>query len=177
MAELCLDTLESEVGKILLVANDGYLCALEFADCEPRLMQSLQQRYGSISLKAVSNPLGFSHKLRAYLQGDCNSLASIPVNPGGTTFQQRVWAALREIPPGCTQSYRELAEKVDRPKAYRAVGMANSQNPIAIVIPCHRVIGANGRLTGYAGGLERKQWLLQHEQLHSKTSQQLSLLT
>ena len=85
------------------------------------------------------------------------------VKTGGTAFQKAVWAALRAIPAGETRSYSQLAAAIGSPKAVRAAGLANGQNPIAVVVPCHRVIGANGTLTGYAGGLERKRWLLAHE--------------
>ncbi len=87
----------------------------------------------------------------------------LPLAPRGTEFQRKVWAALRRIPPGETLSYGEIAAAVGRPTASRAVGAANGRNPLAIVVPCHRVVGANGQLTGYAGGLDRKRWLLQHE--------------
>ena len=83
----------------------------------------------------------------------------------GTAFQQAVWQALTEVPFGQTQSYSDIAHALNNPKAVRAVGAANGKNPISIIVPCHRIIGANGKLTGYAGGLERKQWLLEHEGL------------
>jgi methylated-DNA-[protein]-cysteine S-methyltransferase len=83
----------------------------------------------------------------------------------GTVFQQRIWEALKAIPYGTTMSYGELAQQIGQPKASRAVGLANGRNPISIIVPCHRVIGANGKLTGYGGGIERKQWLLNHERL------------
>jgi methylated-DNA-[protein]-cysteine S-methyltransferase len=102
-------------------------------------------------------------RLRAYFAGDLAVLDTIPADPGGTPFQARVWAELRKIPVGSTVSYSELARRADTPDAVRAVGAANGRNPVPIVIPCHRVIGANGTLTGYGGGLDRKQWLLVHE--------------
>ncbi|HET8842556.1 MAG TPA: methylated-DNA--[protein]-cysteine S-methyltransferase, partial [Ktedonobacteraceae bacterium] len=101
--------------------------------------------------------------LRAYLAGDPRSLDAIPVDTGGTAFQQQVWSALRSIPLGTTTTYGELAASLGKPKAYRAVGATNALNPIAIVLPCHRVVGADASLTGYAGGLHRKDWLLRHE--------------
>ncbi|WP_110665051.1 methylated-DNA--[protein]-cysteine S-methyltransferase [Salinicola halophilus] len=101
-------------------------------------------------------------QLQAYFAGELQRF-ELPLAPRGTDFQQRVWHALATIPWGETRSYRELAVAIDRPTASRAVGMANGRNPLAIVVPCHRVIGTNGTLTGYAGGLERKRWLLQHE--------------
>jgi methylated-DNA-[protein]-cysteine S-methyltransferase len=101
--------------------------------------------------------------LRAYFDGDLDALAKIPVAPEGTAFQLRVWEELRRIPVGSTWSYRQLAESIGRPAAVRAVGLANGRNPVAIVVPCHRVIGADGTLVGYGGGLPRKRWLLEHE--------------
>jgi methylated-DNA-[protein]-cysteine S-methyltransferase len=102
-------------------------------------------------------------RLGDYFAGDLDALADIPVNPGGTPFQRSVWSALRRVAPGQTVAYRDLARAIGAPAAVRAVGAANGANPIAIVIPCHRAIGADGSLTGYAGGLERKRWLLAHE--------------
>lgn len=127
------------------------------------MLKLLQKRYGSCDFQEVENPQGFSSLIQAYLQGDRYSLKNLPIETGGTPFQQQVWLALQTIPWGTTISYGELAAKINKPTAYRAVGLANSLNPIAIVIPCHRVIGANNLLTGYAGGLERKRWLLDHE--------------
>ena len=127
------------------------------------MMRLLQRRYGPVHLVEATDPHGFSSQLRAYLAGDYHCLDTIPVSTGGTAFQQEVWNALRAIPPGTTTTYGELAAKLGRPTAYRAVGGTNALNPIAIVLPCHRVVGADAALTGYAGGLERKQWLLRHE--------------
>jgi methylated-DNA-[protein]-cysteine S-methyltransferase len=101
--------------------------------------------------------------MRAYLAGRLDALDGLPVDAGGTPFQALVWAALRTIPPGQTWSYKALAERIGRPAAVRAVGLANGANPVGIVVPCHRVIGAGGSLTGYGGGLPRKRWLLEHE--------------
>lgn len=101
--------------------------------------------------------------LRAYFDGDLAALARIPVAPEGTPFQLRVWEELRRIPVGATWSYRELAERIGQPTAVRAVALANARNPVAIAIPCHRVIGSDGTLVGYGGGLPRKRWLLEHE--------------
>jgi methylated-DNA-[protein]-cysteine S-methyltransferase len=104
--------------------------------------------------------------LNAYFAGELDALNDVPVATGGTEFQRKVWRALRMIPAGATMSYGELAAKIGRPSASRAVGAANGSNPVAIVVPCHRVIGANGTLTGYGGGLPRKRWLLDHERKH-----------
>lgn len=163
MTELLIDKIDSEIGEILVVCDGENLCAIDFAGYEPRLKRLLEKRYGSVTLIEQTNPLGFSDRIQAYLDGNYNSVDAIPVSTGGTPFQQQVWSVLRTIPPGTAISYGQLAAKLGRTTAYRAVGMANSLNPVAIVLPCHRVIGANLNLTGYAGGLERKRWLLQHE--------------
>ncbi|MDJ0702582.1 MAG: methylated-DNA--[protein]-cysteine S-methyltransferase [Leptolyngbyaceae cyanobacterium MO_188.B28] len=161
--ELLMDRVDSELGQILVVCDHHQLCALDFGDDEDRLKTLLNRRFGEIILRPATNPLGVSDRIRAYLAGEYDSLNGIPVNPGGAPFQQKVWSALCAIPCGEVLSYGELAAKIGQPTASRAVGMANSRNPIAIVIPCHRVIGANASLTGYAGGIERKRWLLEHE--------------
>ena len=101
-------------------------------------------------------------QLRAYFDGRLREF-TLPLAPAGTPFQQRVWSALRTIPYASTWSYGQLAHAVGSPGSARAVGAANGRNPLAIVVPCHRVIGADGSLTGYAGGMSRKQWLLAHE--------------
>ncbi len=163
MTKLFIDKIDFEAGTILLVSDGESLCALDFVGYEARMMRLLQKRYGHVDLIERTNPQGFSHRIQAYLAGDYGSVDKILVSMGGTPFQQRVWLALRTIPLGEVVSYGQLAVKLGKPTAYRAVGMANSLNPIAIALPCHRVIGANADLTGYAGGLERKRWLLQHE--------------
>ncbi len=126
-------------------------------------MKLLHARYGRVRLREATDPLGFSSRMRAYLAGDLGCVNRIPVNTGGTAFQRQVWSALRVIPPGTVLSYGELAARLGKSTAYRAVGVTNALNPIAIVVPCHRLVGASGALTGYAGGLERKRWLLEHE--------------
>lgn len=163
MKELAIDTVSSAIGDILVITDEANLCAVEFGDCRSRIMRFLENRFSQIKLNSVENPLGISERIQAYLQGEYNSLDEIPISLGGTTFQQQVWLMLRTIPVGTVLTYGQLAEQLGKPTASRAVGFANSQNPISIVLPCHRVIGANGQLTGYAGGLERKRWLLTHE--------------
>jgi methylated-DNA-[protein]-cysteine S-methyltransferase len=161
--KLLLDRFESVLGNILLVSDGERLCAMDYADYEHRMLRLLRRHYSEFQLREASNPQGFSSVIRAYFAGDLACINRIPVHTGGTAFQQQVWAALRAIPLGRTFTYGELANKLGKPAAYRAVGMTNALNPIAIVVPCHRLVGANGALTGYAGGLERKRWLLQHE--------------
>ena len=111
-----------------------------------------------MTLERHPNFGGFAETIRAYFDGDLHALDAVSVESAGTPFQQLVWKALRSVGPGRTATYGEIAETLGKPGASRAVGLANSKNPIALVVPCHRIIGANGALTGYAGGLERKQW-------------------
>lgn len=110
-----------------------------------------------------ADPHGLTTAIAAYFSGDLHAIDEISVATAGTAFQRTVWRALRDIPCGTTISYGELARRIGKPDAVRAVGTANGANPIGVVVPCHRVIGANGTLTGYGGGLHRKRWLLDHE--------------
>ena len=160
---LAVDRIESPAGPIVLVANAIGLVAADFGEPEDRLWEMLRRRFGAVEIKPVSDPLGAATAMRAYLAGRLDALDPLPVDAGGTPFQQECWAALRTIPAGTTWSYRQLAMRIGRPAAVRAVGLANGANPVGIVVPCHRVIGADGSLTGYGGGLERKRWLLEHE--------------
>lgn len=155
--------LECPAGTIRMAVRERSLCALGFHDRWSRLERALRRRFPGLELRP-SGALGdFVDPLRAYFAGDFAALESVPVDLGGTPFQREVWAALRRIPCGRTVSYRDLARSIGAPSAVRAVGTANGANPVSIVVPCHRVIGADGRLTGYGGGLERKRWLLAHE--------------
>jgi methylated-DNA-[protein]-cysteine S-methyltransferase len=163
MKELFVDYIPSPIGKIIIVVDGDKLCSLDFEDYTERMMKLLKRRYAEVRLKQVDDPHGFSARIKNYFAGDYESLTAIPVNTGGTPFQQQVWTALREIPVGQTVAYSQLAARIGKPTAARAVGMTNSLNPVAIVLPCHRVVGCNASLTGYAGGVDRKQWLLRHE--------------
>jgi methylated-DNA-[protein]-cysteine S-methyltransferase len=160
---LLIDRVDSPLGTILIVADGEHLCALDFADCETRVTARLEARYGRYRLTNAADPLGISSRIRAYLTRDFAALDDIPVSAGGTAWERRVWSALRAIPAGTTVSYGDLARCLGCPGGSRAVGAANARNPVAIVVPCHRLIGIGGRLAGYAGGLDRKRWLLQHE--------------
>ena len=161
---LTLDRIATPVGEVLLVTDDaGAVRALDFVDYEERLTRLLRRHYGEVALGAGRAPEAVRAAVAAYFAGDTRALDGLTVTTGGTEFQREVWAALRAIPAGETRSYGQLAAAIGRPKAVRAAGLANGQNPIAVIVPCHRVIGANGTLTGYAGGLERKKWLLAHE--------------
>lgn len=161
-ATLYIDRMTSPIGQIVMASDGEALCALDFADFEDRLRNRLHSRYGALTFREGIQPT-WRDRLQDYLHGHLHSLDDIPVNTGGTSFQQQVWLALRRIPVGTVLTYGQLAIQLERPTASRAIGMANALNPVAIVLPCHRVIGANGSLTGYAGGLHRKQWLLHHE--------------
>jgi methylated-DNA-[protein]-cysteine S-methyltransferase len=164
---LTIDRLESPIGTLLLVCNDeGRLYALEFEDHEPRMMRLLKRYHGEVTLVPGKVPTALRGALARYFAGDTTPIDGIAVAAsGGTAFQRTVWAALRRIPAGTTLSYGALAATIGHPTAMRAVGAANGANCLAIVVPCHRVIGANGTLTGYASGLPRKRWLLAHEGL------------
>lgn len=121
--ELYIDRLPSEIGDLLLVSDGASICALDFADYEARLLALLKKRFAAVTLTPCPNPQGFSDRLRAYLEGNLHSFDQVPINPGGTAFQQRVWLGLRQIPAGTVASYAELAAKVGKPTAYRAVGL------------------------------------------------------
>jgi methylated-DNA-[protein]-cysteine S-methyltransferase len=153
----------SPIGRITLAARDGRLCALEFTERWPRRRAALAARFGEIELRRAVDPGGAVSALAAYFAGDVGALARVRVDPGGTAFQRRVWRALRRLPPGRTASYGELARAIGAPAAARAVGAGNGANPVALVIPCHRVVRGDGALGGYAGGVRRKRWLLAHE--------------
>jgi methylated-DNA-[protein]-cysteine S-methyltransferase len=161
--QLQIDRVETPIGEVVVVANTEALVALDFVDCKARMDGYLATRFGAVQLKEIADPAGFSARVRAYFSGVLDALDDAPVQPGGTSFQREVWHALRSIRVGETTSYGKLAQRLGRASAARAVGGANALNPIALAIPCHRVIGADGSLTGYAGGVERKHWLLRHE--------------
>ena len=157
------DRIETPIGTMTLLARDGVLLLLEFEDAADRVAREMKLRFGTDDVQPADDPFGLSTKIRAYFGGDLHAIDGIPTDGGGTDFQRRVWAELKRIPCGVTISYGELARRLGDKNAMRAVGLANGRNPIAIVVPCHRVIGADGSLTGYGGGIERKKWLLAHE--------------
>jgi methylated-DNA-[protein]-cysteine S-methyltransferase len=164
MTMLLVDSFESPIGPAWIVSDGRALRALELGGDAERLLGRLRARFGDDArARAAADPLGLTARARAYFTGDLDALAEVPVDGGGTPFQRQVWATLREIPAGETRTYSAIATRLGMPRATRAVGLANGRNPIAIAVPCHRVVGADGTLTGYAGGLERKRWLLAHE--------------
>src|SRR5262245_52730078 len=166
-----LERIGTPVGELLLVTDsDGRLRATHFSDHEEELRSRLRRRTGTTDLVSPQRPTAAAAAITAYFAGDVHALDALPVETGGTPFQRAVWEALRDIPCGSTVSYGEIARRIGRPKAVRAVGMANNANPVGVVVPCHRVIGASGDLTGYGGGLDRKRWLLDHEARYERAS-------
>ncbi len=163
MAEPYMTELASPIGPIGMVIAGEALEVLDFMDDEGRFDDLVARRYPEGIRRSASDPSGITNRIAAYLGGQLDAIEDIPTQPSGTAFQQSVWQCLRTIPCGATISYSELATRVGKPRASRAVGQANGRNPIAIVHPCHRVIGADGTLTGYGGGIIRKEWLLCHE--------------
>ena len=161
---------DTPVGPMMALASDRALCALEF--WKPGRMTRLDARLGRwfAPYEVVDERNSIIEQTRdwivRYFAGE--PAEDPPLDMRGADFELRVWAALRMIPRGATTSYGEIARRIGSPAASRAVGMANGANPIAIIVPCHRVIGANGTLTGYGGGLDRKAWLLAHEGVQSR---------
>lgn len=153
----------SPIGGIIVASEGRTVCAIEFVDHEKRMLAALRTRYGDFEPVATADADGVCARIRAYLRGTLDALDAIEVDGGGTDFQRTVWAELRRIAPGEVVTYGALAQRLGIPKSIRAVARANALNPVNIVVPCHRVIGANGALTGYSGGLARKRWLLEHE--------------
>jgi methylated-DNA-[protein]-cysteine S-methyltransferase len=162
---LIQDQILTPLGQALVLTDKkGNLRAFEWLDCADRLARLLKLHYGTeyeivegMRLSKASLLIG------KYFDGDLKAIDKIKIETNGTPFQKKLWAALRKIPAGKTATYAELAKKIGAPSATRAVGAANGANPISLVVPCHRLIGTNGKLTGYAGGLHRKKYLLEHE--------------
>jgi methylated-DNA-[protein]-cysteine S-methyltransferase len=166
IVHLLTDRADTPIGELMIVADrQGKLHALDWIDHEDRLHALLCRHHGAdrFVLEQSSDPNGLITALRAYFGGELAAIDAIAVETLGTSFQRSVWRALRDIPCGTTISYAELARRIGRPASVRAVGLANGANPISVVVPCHRVIGSDGTLTGYGGGIERKRWLLVHE--------------
>ena len=161
---LALERLATPIGTALVVTDGtGRLRAFNWTDYEGQMLSWVARHYPKVPLSEGRAGEGVRSGLLAYFGGEAGALANIPWVASGTPFQLQVWNALCGIPLGETWSYAQLAETIGRPTAVRAVGLANGANPVAVVVPCHRVIGTNGSLTGYGGGLSRKRWLLAHE--------------
>jgi methylated-DNA-[protein]-cysteine S-methyltransferase len=164
--QLLVDRIETPIGKMLVASDrDGNLRAVDWVDHEARMLRLLALHYGEngFRLEPNHNANSPADAISSYFAGELEAINALPVKTGGTPFQREVWRALRKVRCGTTISYAQLAERICRPAAVRAVGLANGSNPVGIVVPCHRVIGSDGSLTGYGGGIERKRWLLDHE--------------
>ncbi|NYF80021.1 methylated-DNA--[protein]-cysteine S-methyltransferase [Granulicella arctica] len=175
MTELLINRFDTSIGEMLIVTDhDANLRAIDWADYEPRMDRLLKRHYGKhgFHLTPTNSPNSVTKAIGRYFAGDLTAIDHLPVQTAGTSFQREVWRALRTIPCGTTVSYAQLAEQISRPAAVRAIGLANGSNPIGVVVPCHRVIGADGSLAGYGGGIERKRWLLAHEAPAFAISQQ-----
>ncbi len=163
---LLVDRAATPIGDLLVVVDEqGYLRAADWADHEARMRHLLRLQYTGRNPRIEPGAAAATAAFAAYFAGNLAAIDRLPVETGGTEFQRSVWSELRRIPCGQTLTYRALAERVARPTAVRAVGHANGSNPISVAVPCHRVVGSNGTLTGYGGGIERKRWLLKHEQV------------
>jgi len=164
-----VSVVSTPIGETIMVTDDeGCLRRVTWTDEGESWRADLARRHADIALTEARDPFGHAVALEAYMAGDVRALASIRVTFRGTPFQELVWNGLLAIPTAETRSYGELARAIGRPRAVRAVGLANGANPIAIVVPCHRVIGSDGSLTGFGGGLDRKRWLLAHEARHTR---------
>ncbi len=175
MTSLRLAALDSPLGPLVLAVGQNGLLALDLEGDREGMVRRLERRFGVMHLARCEDPDGVVATLRRYFAGRLEALDEVAVDPGGTPFQNQVWLALRRIRPGETWSYARLAAEVGRPGAVRAVGAANGANPVPLVLPCHRVIGSDGRLVGYGGGLDRKEWLLRHERARFVTERQARL--
>jgi methylated-DNA-[protein]-cysteine S-methyltransferase len=161
---IVVDCIESPVGPLTAAERGVRLCLLHFGDDGGGVDGTLERWYPGEPRVRRSLP-GIRQVLSRYFGGELDAIDAVGVELNGTEFQKGVWRALRRIPAGSTLSYAELARRIGEPAAVRAVGAANGANPVALVVPCHRVIGSDGTLTGYGGGLERKRWLLVHERV------------
>jgi methylated-DNA-[protein]-cysteine S-methyltransferase len=161
---VAIQQISSPVGVLTVAAHGDRICALHFGPRTNAIQAAVGRWYpGARISSGRDDPAGAVTALHEYFNGNLRALEKIQVELNGTAFQLRVWHALRAIGPGRTVSYSAIARAIGAPNAVRAVGAANGANPVALIVPCHRVIGADGTLTGYGGGLDRKQWLLRHE--------------
>ena len=170
-----IERLKTPIGQMLIVTErEENVRAVDWTDCQERLHRLSRIHYGqqSFTIEQSQSSSKAAAALDLYFQGELAAIDELTVKTGGTPFQSDVWSALRSIPCGTTTSYAAVANRIDRAAAIRAVGAANGSNPVGVVVPCHRVIGSYGSLTGYAGGMERKKWLLRHERVHDREFRQ-----
>lgn len=164
--EFFIDRVQTPIGEMVVIADQkGNLRAVDWTEHESRMLHFLRLHYREdrFSIQPLKNPHGLMDAIQRYFAGELTAIDSLPVKTAGTAFQLSVWAALRTIQCGTTTTYSKLAKQIGKPSATRAVGLANGSNPIGVIVPCHRVIGSDGSLTGYGGGINRKRWLLEHE--------------
>jgi methylated-DNA-[protein]-cysteine S-methyltransferase len=167
-----IERIPTPTGLMLLLTDERErLRSLDWDDHEARMQRLLGRHYGAGATRLEASPRisNARRAIEAYFAGELSAIEALRTQTGGTDFQREVWRALRDIPVGETSSYGQLAASIGRPRALRAVGLANGANPVALVVPCHRVIGSDASLTGYGGGIERKRWLLEHEGVHLPT--------
>jgi methylated-DNA-[protein]-cysteine S-methyltransferase len=165
--QLFVNQIDTPIGKMLVVTDrEENLRAVDWTDHEERMQRLLRLHYGAsgFQIEPGHNANDLTEAINRYFAGELEAIDALTVRTGGTPFQCQVWRALRKIRCGTTVSYARIATRIGRPTAVRAVGLANGSNPVGVVVPCHRVIGADGSLAGYGGGIERKRWLLEHEQ-------------
>jgi methylated-DNA-[protein]-cysteine S-methyltransferase len=162
---LALGRYDSPIGQLAVATVGDCIVGIDLRGDPAALEVQLIKKTGASASGPPSRVV--LEGLDRYFAGDLTAIDALAVNPSGTPFQLRVWSALRDVHAGSTTSYSAIAKRLGMPQAVRAVGAANGANPIPIVIPCHRVIGADGRLVGYGGGLDRKRWLLAHEGVRS----------
>jgi methylated-DNA-[protein]-cysteine S-methyltransferase len=166
---MAMGSLRTPVGVLrFAVREDGTVVALGFDEYWPALVRRLERQAKAAAGARATHTRAVADRLAEYFAGDLRALDRVAVDAAGTPFQRGVWAELRRIPAGSTRSYGQIARAIGSPSAVRAVGAANGANPVVIVVPCHRVIAADGTLHGYGGGLERKRWLLDHEASSSR---------
>ena len=165
MLTLTRHRLPSPIGTMLLLCDEQQrLRALDWEDHEPRLRLLLRRQYGdAVRIVETSKASPACRAMAAYFAGELKAIERIEIKTAGSEFQHKVWDALRKVPVGTTMSYAQMAAKIGSPAAIRAAGAANGANPISIVVPCHRLVGSDGKLVKYGGGLHRKDWLLRHE--------------
>lgn len=175
-ALLHVSRVASPIGPLFLLASDGALAAVSFdAAGRDRVLLALTRAWPDARVAAAPRGHEAGARLEAYFDGAMSAFDGIALRPEGSPFQREVWGALMAVPAGTTVSYGTLARRIGRPAAVRAVGAANGANPVAIVVPCHRVIASDGTLHGYGGGLDRKRWLLDHEARHAGRQRPLAL--
>jgi methylated-DNA-[protein]-cysteine S-methyltransferase len=166
-AVISMFTHPTPAGGLRIASRAGKVVGLSFLDCWERTERHILRRFPGEVQRDGDGHDEAERRLEAYLAGDLDALGAVSVDAGGTSFQQRVWAAIQAVPAGQTAPYAELARAAGRPAAVRAAGTACGANPIGLVIPCHRIVRADGELGNYGSGVERKQWLLAHERRYA----------